>query len=169
MTAQEEVEQVVNQIVKDFNGRLDIFVANSGIPWMQDAVLDGDISHYHKVMTTDLDGVFFCARAAGKHWRRQVSERTTIDGQKLVGFKQGNFIATASIAGHIVNIPMKQAPYNTAKAAVIHLCELKSCMFCTGDSDNKANTPITKADLWLWNGLASLVATVYHLAMLLRR
>jgi sorbose reductase len=109
-------------MVRDFNGRLDIFVANSGIPWLQDAALDGDISHYHKVMSTDLDGVFLCARAAGQHWRRQVSEGTTIDGYPLIGFKKGNFIATASISGHIVNIPFKQAPYNAAKAGVIHLC-----------------------------------------------
>jgi sorbose reductase len=109
--------------VKEFNGRLDIFVANSGIPWTQGAALDGEIEHYRKVVTTDLDGTFYCARAAGAHWRRQKKEGTTIGGEKLEGFSAGSFIATASMSGHIVNIPQFQATYNAAKAAVIHLCE----------------------------------------------
>ena len=116
------MEKAINDIVKEFNGRLDIFVANSGIPWTQGAALDGEIDHYRKVVATDLDGTFYCARAAGQHWRRQKKEGTTIDGQKLEGFTQGAFIATASMSGHIVNIPQLQATYNAAKAGVIHLC-----------------------------------------------
>jgi sorbose reductase len=33
----------------------------------------------------------------------------------------GSFVATASMSGHIVNIPQLQAAYNAAKAGVIHL------------------------------------------------
>lgn len=102
MTEYEPVENAINEIVKEFNGRLDIFVANSGIPWTQGPALDGELSHYHKVVNTDLDGTFFSARAAGKHWRRQKQEGTTIDGQKLEGFTYGSFVATASMSAHIV-------------------------------------------------------------------
>jgi sorbose reductase len=127
VTAELDIEETINQIVREFNGRLDVFVANSGVPWLQGDAVDGDTSHYRKVMATNLDGVFFCARAAGKHWRRQAAEGTTTDGNNLAGFKQGSFIATASMCGHVVNIPLKQAPYNASKAAVIHLCESRSC------------------------------------------
>jgi sorbose reductase len=72
-------------------------------------------------MTTNVDGVFNCARAAGLHWRRQKKEGTTLDGKKLEGFTYGSFIATASMSGHVVNLPQLQAPYNASKAAVIHL------------------------------------------------
>ncbi|KFY80931.1 hypothetical protein V499_00264 [Pseudogymnoascus sp. VKM F-103] len=123
VTAELDIEETINQIVREFNGRLDVFVANSGVPWLQGDAVDGDTSHYRKVMATNLDGVFFCARAAGKHWRRQAAEGTTMDGNNLAGFKQGSFIATASMCGHVVNIPLKQAPYNASKAAVIHLCK----------------------------------------------
>jgi len=118
----EPVEKAINDIVQEFNGRLDIFVANSGIPWTQGAALDGELDHYRKVVNTDLDGTFYCARAAGRHWRRQKKEGTTIDGKKLENFREGSFIATASMSGHIVNIPQLQATYNAAKAGVIHLC-----------------------------------------------
>lgn len=116
------VKKVVNEIVEEFNGRLDIFVANSGIPWTQGPAINGEISHYHKVVATDLDGTFFCARAAGEIWRRQGLEGTDTKGNKLDNYTYGSFIATASMSGHIVNIPQLQAAYNAAKAGIIHLC-----------------------------------------------
>lgn len=122
VTSYEPVEAAINEIVKEFNGRLDIFIANSGIPWTEGAMLDGSIEHYKKVVTTDLDGTFYCARAAGRHWRRQKKEGTTVDGKKLENFNSGAFVATASMSGHIANIPQLQAAYNAAKAGVIHLC-----------------------------------------------
>lgn len=120
VTDQKHVKEVVDQIVKEFNGRLDIFVANAGIPWTQGNFLDGDIGHYRKVMATDMDSVYYCAYAAGHHWRRQKQEGTDLNGKKLKNFYAGSFIATASMSGHIVNIPQLQAAYNGAKAAIIH-------------------------------------------------
>lgn len=122
VTSEASVKEVTNGIVKEFNGRLDIFVANAGIPWTQGPALDGEASHYHKVMATDVDSVFFCARAAGEIWRRQGKDGTDLNGKKLDNYRYGSFIATASMSGHIVNIPQLQAAYNAAKAAVIHLC-----------------------------------------------
>lgn len=122
VTDEKNVTRATDAAVKEFNGRLDIFVANSGIPWTQGAALRGETSHYRKVVGTDLDGVFYCAIAAGKHFRRQLLEGTDLDGQKLQNYSYGSFIATASMSGHIVNIPQLQAAYNAAKAGVIHLC-----------------------------------------------
>ena len=123
VTDAKHVEEVINDIVKEFNNRLDIFVANAGIPWTQGAMLDGEIDHYRKVVATDLDSTFYCARAAGKHFRRQKQEMTTLDGKELKDFTYGSFIATASMSGHIVNIPQLQGAYNAAKAGIIHLCQ----------------------------------------------
>jgi sorbose reductase len=116
--------EAINQVMKDFHGRLDIFVANSGIPWTQGPANEGSIDHYRKVMGTDVDGTFYCARACADVWRRQKKEGTDINGNKLENFVSGSFVATASMSGHIVNIPQLQAAYNAAKAAVIHMCKL---------------------------------------------
>ena len=78
-------------------------------------MIDGEIAHYQKVVRTDLDGTFYCARTAGRIWREQKEK-------KLEGFTYGSFVATASMSGHIVNIPQLQAAYNAAKAGVRHLC-----------------------------------------------
>lgn len=117
--SQKHVKEVIDEIVKEFNGRLDIFVANAGIPWSQGSFLDGEVEHYKNVMSTDMDSVYYCAYAAGLHWRRQKMEGTDLNGKKLENFRLGSFIATASMSGHIVNIPQLQAAYNGAKAAVI--------------------------------------------------
>ncbi|KZZ92307.1 L-xylulose reductase [Ascosphaera apis ARSEF 7405] len=116
------VEKVIDQIVADFNGRLDVFVANAGIPWTQSAIVQGSIEHYQDVMKTNVDGVFYCARVAAKHWRRQKQEGTDLNGNKLENFTAGSFVATASMSGSIVNIPQLQAAYNASKASVIHMC-----------------------------------------------
>ena len=117
------VVNAVDEQVADFNGRLDIFVANAGIPWTMGPMADGPEAHYHDVVSTDLDGVYFCAKAASKHWRRQKLESTTMDGKPLDSYTSGSFVATASMSGVIVNVPQLQAAYNAAKAGVIHLCK----------------------------------------------
>jgi sorbose reductase len=117
----EAVEKAVDQSVKDLNGRLDIFVANAGIPWTKGPMVDGPLDHYRDVVQTNLDGTYYCAKAAAKHWRRQKVEGTGINGQPLTNYTSGSFIATASMSGSIVNTPQLQAAYNAAKAGVIHL------------------------------------------------
>ncbi|KAF7554307.1 hypothetical protein G7Z17_g3011 [Cylindrodendrum hubeiense] len=123
VTSLEAVEEAVNLAVKEFNGRLDIFVANSGIAWLDGPFIDGVASKIKDIMTVNVEGVMWCAKAAGAHFRRQKSEGTTIHGEKLTNFVAGSFIATASMSGSIVNIPMPQAVYNGSKAAVIHFCK----------------------------------------------
>ncbi|KAI0457075.1 short chain dehydrogenase [Xylaria acuta] len=119
----ESVKEAVDEIVRDFNGRLDVFVANSGIAWEEGAFIDGPIDTMSKVFKVNLDGTFYCAKAAALHWRRQRQEGTTVDGKPLENYLAGSFICTASISGHIANIPQLQAVYNASKAAVIHACK----------------------------------------------
>ena len=122
-TSSDKVHEAVDEIVKEFNGRLDVFIANAGIPWTEGAMTDGSIDHYRKVVATDLDSTYYCAHAAALHWRRQKKEGTGVDGKKLENFTYGSFVATASMSGKVVNIPQLQAAYNAAKAGIIHLCK----------------------------------------------
>lgn len=116
MTNFDDTKKVIDQIVEEFDGRLDIFVANAGIPWTQGRMIDGDLSHYHKVVSTDLDGVFYCAKAAGEVWRRQSETGVATTGEKLSNYSYGSFIATASMSGHIANIPQLQSAVSNAKS-----------------------------------------------------
>jgi sorbose reductase len=124
VTSYESIEASITEIVREFNGRLDVFVANSGICWEDGPFLDGPLTTMQKVLRVNLDGTLYCARAAALHWRRQKKEGTTLDGQKLENFTYGSFISTASMSGSIVNIPQMQAVYNASKSACIMACVL---------------------------------------------
>lgn len=124
MTSYDAISSAIDSIARAFNNRLDVFVANSGVAWTEGPMLDGPIDMYSDVVKTNLDGTYFCARAAGLHFRRQKHEGTGLDGKPLEPrFAGGSFIATASMSGHIVNVPQLQAAYNASKAAVVHLCK----------------------------------------------
>ena len=120
------MQKTVDQSVKDFNGRLDVFIANAGVPWTEGPMVEGPLPHYSKVVGIDLDGTFYCAKAAASHWKRQKEQGTDLNGKPLKDFTYGSFVATASMSGHIVNVPQMQAAYNAAKSGVLHLGMLPS-------------------------------------------
>lgn len=102
-----DVEKAIQQQIKDF-GKIDIFVANAGVIWSGEPEFldEKDNSEWDKVMRINVDGVYYCAKAVGKHFRER---------------GQGNFIITGSMSGRIVNVPDTMAAYCTSKAAVVHL------------------------------------------------
>jgi sorbose reductase len=103
-----EVEAAVTQVVLDF-GRLDVMIANAGIP-SKAGGLDDKLEAWQKVRAVDFDGAYYCARAAGYVFKKQ-------------GY--GNCIFTASMSGHAVNVPQEQSCYNACKAGVVSCHRLK--------------------------------------------
>lgn len=85
--------------------------------------MSGALDHYRDVIAKNVDGTFYCARAAGKVWKRQKETGKGLDGTPLTNYREGSFIATGSISGLIVNIPQSQAVYNASKAAIVQLCK----------------------------------------------
>ncbi|KAK5200288.1 hypothetical protein LTR99_009086 [Exophiala xenobiotica] len=104
---EQAVDAVFETIVKDFDGKIDILVANAGICYTV-AAEDMTTQQFRSEMGVNFDGPWFCARAAAKYFKKQGS---------------GNVIFTTSISGLIVNIPDKQAIYNASKAGLIHLAK----------------------------------------------
>lgn len=87
----EQVKNTIEAVVRDF-GRLDVMIANAGIP-SKAGGLDDTLDAYHRVVDVDFHGAYYCAREAGKIFRKQ---------------KSGNIIFTASMSGHAVNVPQQQ-------------------------------------------------------------
>lgn len=98
----EAVEKAVDQVVQDF-GRLDVMVANAGVPTKAGG-LDDKVEDWDRVRAVDFDGAYYCLRAAGLVFRRQ---------------GHGVGIATASMSGHAANVPQEQSCYNACKAGVV--------------------------------------------------
>lgn len=86
-------------------GSVDVAVNNAGIVHNHPSE-DLDPEDWRRVMSVNLDGVFYSCRAAGRRMLAQGS---------------GSIINTGSMSGHISNHPQPQSAYNAAKAGVIHL------------------------------------------------
>ena len=104
VTKPEEVDQMIAQILVRF-GRLDVAFCNAGI-CMNIPAETMTYEQWKKVIDINLTGVFLTAQAAGKVMLAQGG---------------GSIINTASMSGHIVNIPQPQCSYNASKAGVIQL------------------------------------------------
>ncbi|MGA2953900.1 MAG: SDR family oxidoreductase [Caulobacteraceae bacterium] len=87
-------------------GRLDILVNNAGIARSEIAAEDMEDERWLNVLDVNLNGTFWCARAAGRHMLAQGS---------------GAIVNVGSMSGFIVNRPQGQSHYNASKAAVHHL------------------------------------------------
>ena len=84
---------------------IDILVCNAGIAQAMKAEECSD-EDWLNMMAVNLNGVFWCCRAIGRHMLERGS---------------GSIVNTASMSGMISNYPQPQAHYNAAKAGVILL------------------------------------------------
>ena len=85
--------------------QIDILVSNAGIAQAMPAEECSD-EDWLNMMAVNLNGVFWCCRAIGRHMLERGS---------------GAIVNTASMSGMISNTPQPQAHYNAAKAGVILL------------------------------------------------
>jgi NAD(P)-dependent dehydrogenase (short-subunit alcohol dehydrogenase family) len=89
----------------EFFGHIDILVNNAGIAQHVPAE-DMSDKDWLNLMNVNLNGLFWCCRAVGKH---------------MLERKSGAIVNIGSMSGSIVNKPQPQAAYNASKAAVIML------------------------------------------------
>ncbi|GAB3063475.1 SDR family oxidoreductase [Virgibacillus ainsalahensis] len=104
VTKPEEVDAIMKHILEEFR-RLDVAFCNAGISINVPAE-EMTFNQWKKVIDINLTGVFLTAQAAGKEMLKQGG---------------GSIINTASMSGHIVNVPQPQCSYNASKAGVIQL------------------------------------------------
>ena len=110
VTDSSAVNKAADDIVKK-HGKIDVLVNNAGYADNIDATAYSD-EEYYKLMRINLDGVFFCCRAFGRH---------------MIAAKQGSIVNIGSMSGIIVNKPQPQAPYNASKAAIHMLTKSLAC------------------------------------------
>ena len=95
-------------------GGVDVAVCNAGIITVN-GMLDMAPEEFQRIQSTNVNGVFLTAQAAARSMVRQGHG--------------GVIINTASMSGHIINIPQQVGHYCTSKAAVIHLTKAMAVEF----------------------------------------
>jgi len=102
VSSQDEVEAAFKEIDQVMGG-IDILISNAGIS-VRKPFTEVDYAQWSKIMRVNLDGMFFCARAAIERMEPQQS---------------GVILFTASTSGLAAN--PDYADYSASKAAVINL------------------------------------------------
>jgi NAD(P)-dependent dehydrogenase (short-subunit alcohol dehydrogenase family) len=110
VTDSDAVDRAADAIVAKY-GRVDVLVNCAGIA-DNIAALEYPNEEYHRLMRINLDGVWFCCRAFGRHMRPRGA---------------GSIVNVGSMSGLIVNKPQPQTPYNISKAAVHMLTKSLAC------------------------------------------
>jgi NAD(P)-dependent dehydrogenase (short-subunit alcohol dehydrogenase family) len=113
VTQPEQAADMVDRVTRVLGG-VDIAVCNAGIVSLN-ALLDMPLDEFQSVQDTNLTGVFLTAQAAA---RAMVSQG-----------RGGVVITTASMSGHVVNIPQQEGHYCASKAAVIQLTKAMAVEF----------------------------------------
>jgi len=89
-------------------GQVDILVNNAGI-CINAAALDTTDDIWDRQLAVNLNGVFYCCRAFGRH---------------MVARKQGSIINMASMAAVIDVRPQSHVAYSVSKAGVAHMAKV---------------------------------------------
>jgi sorbose reductase len=105
VTQPDQVSRMLDQVTAEFGG-VDIAVCNAGIITVN-PMLDMSVEEFQSIQNTNVTGVFLTAQAAARQMVRQGHG--------------GVIITTASMSGHIINVPQQVSHYCASKAAVIHL------------------------------------------------
>jgi sorbose reductase len=109
----EQVAGMLDRVTATFGG-IDIAVCNAGIIAVK-PMLDMSLDEFLTIQNTNVTGVFLTAQAAA---------------QAMVAQGRGGVIInTASMSGHIINIPQQVGHYCTSKAAVIQLTKAMAVEF----------------------------------------
>ena len=151
VTNEADVNLMIDRILEAF-GKLDVAFCNAGI--CINAPADTmTYGQFKKVVDVNLNGVFLTSQAAAKVMIKQ---------------GRGSIINTASMSGHIVNVPQPQCAYNASKAGVIMLTKSMAVEFAkTGVRVNSISPGYIGTDLVLespnlkpliekWNALSPI-------------
>ena len=109
----DQVSAMFGQVAAELGG-VDIAVCNVGTG-SANGILDMPVEEFQRIQDTNVTAVFLTAQAAAR---------------AMVAQGQGGVIInTASISGHIINVPQQVGHYCAANAAVVHLTKAMAVEF----------------------------------------
>jgi NAD(P)-dependent dehydrogenase (short-subunit alcohol dehydrogenase family) len=110
VAAEAEVEAVI-EVVAARHGRIDILINNAGLGARVPTV-ELPSERWRQVMAVNLDGSFFCVRAAGRH---------------MIKARRGPVVNLASIMGLVGGGHYPNLAYHSAKGAIVNFTRALAC------------------------------------------
>jgi gluconate 5-dehydrogenase/2-deoxy-D-gluconate 3-dehydrogenase len=105
-----QVEAVIAAVIAR-HGRIDVLVNNAGLGARM-ATVDLPTERWRQVLAVNLDGSFFCARAAGRH---------------MLAARRGAVVNVASIMGLVGGAHYPNLAYHSAKGAIVNFTRALAC------------------------------------------
>lgn len=151
VTKEEDVQAMVERVAEELGG-LDFCHANAGI-CINAAAEEMTYAQWLKNIDVNLNSMFLT---------------DTIAGRYMLAHGGGSIINTASMSGHIVNVPQPQCAYNASKAAVIMLTKSLAVEWAKKNvrvnsispgyigTDLTLNSPSLQPLIEKWNGMAPM-------------
>ena len=106
----DDIQHMVDETIEQF-GRIDFLMNNAGLARVCPAV-DLDEEEWRDIFDLNLNGMFFCCQAVGRH---------------MISRKSGSIINISSVSDRIANRGRPHISYNVSKAGVSHLTTLLAC------------------------------------------
>ena len=110
VTDEAEVESVIGALIAR-HGRLDVLVNNAGFGARMPTV-DLPTERWRQVLAVNLEGSFFCARAAGRH---------------MLAAERGAVVNLSSIMGLVGGAHYPNLAYHSAKGAIVNFTRALAC------------------------------------------
>ena len=96
----------IADMLADRGRPVSILVNNAGVGHSGVSSEDVSDEQWLRMMDVNVNGVFWCSRAFGRH---------------MIAARRGAIVNLGSMSGSICNRPQPQTPYNVSKAAVHHM------------------------------------------------
>ncbi|UOQ84830.1 SDR family oxidoreductase [Gracilibacillus salinarum] len=118
---EDEVKQYIQQAIDTF-GKIDGFFNNAGIEGKQDLTEDFGIDEFHKVVSINLDGVFFGMKYALKQMKKQgygsIVNTASVGGIRGVGNQSGYAASKHGVVGLTRNSGVEYGQFGVSIKAI---------------------------------------------------
>lgn len=111
VSVKDQVDELIASVVADY-GRLDVIVNNAGVSATQGSSIDKSIEDWHEIIDTNLNGTWYCCRAAIRQMLMQESRGVVVNISSRLALSAGG-------PGRVAYVASKAAVSNLTRQLAV--------------------------------------------------